>query len=109
MGQGLSPTLDLGGYCRKKRLNEALDTLVGVEVAIRAFGLAERDVNVESHSGRGDDLVGVTRLQSACSSRQLLYRGLCLQGGWILGLGPCAHRLYLAVPVWSEAEGTGPE
>ena len=108
MGQSLAPTLDLGGQRGKKGLNQVLDTLVSVEVAVRAFSLAEGDVDVESHSGSGYDLAGVTRRQSACLSRQRLYRGFCLQDGWIPVLGPCARPRYGVALVWSETGSPGP-
>ena len=107
MGQGLAPTLNLGGQRGKKGFNEVLDTLVSVEVAVRAFGLAEGDVDVESHTGSGYDLAGVTLRQSACLSRQRLYRGFCLQDGWIPVRGPCARLRYGAAPAWSETRVQG--
>ena len=50
--QGISPQAQFTGYCIEKTHHLRFDALIGVEVAVRALGLAEGHMNIEANARR---------------------------------------------------------
>ena len=73
--QRLPPEPQLAGHRLAEAAHLPLDALVGVEVAIGAFGLAERHVHIQPHAGRGNDFAPRTLGPGAVGMRGWLRCG----------------------------------